>query len=75
MLHALENQKYMQKPSWKTWRGVGVFGLESDSRGGCRELHNEELHDLYSLPGTVSVNKPRMMRLMGKRKHANKILV
>jgi hypothetical protein len=45
--------------------GMGVLGPERESRGGCRELHNEELHDLYSLATTVMVIKPRVMRWMG----------
>jgi hypothetical protein len=40
------DQKYIQQPSRKIWGGVGVFGPERESGGGCRELHNEELYDL-----------------------------
>jgi hypothetical protein len=33
--------------------------------GGWRKLHNEELHDLYSLPSIVRVIKTRRMRWAG----------
>ena len=44
-----------------------------------KKLHNEELHDLYSLPNIVRVMKLRRMRwagkvaLMGKRRGARRI--
>jgi hypothetical protein len=45
------------------WR---IFGPKRDEvTGGCRKLHNEELHDLYSLPSTVRVSKARRMRWAG----------
>jgi hypothetical protein len=40
---------------------------------GCRKLHNEELHNLYSSPSIIRMIKPRRMRwaghvaLMGRR--------
>jgi hypothetical protein len=34
-------------------------------RGKWRKLHNEELHDLYSLPNIVRMKKSRRMRLAG----------
>jgi hypothetical protein len=50
------------------WHGLNVFdkrvlrrifGLKKDERtGGCKKLHNEELHNLYSLPSII-----RMMKL------------
>jgi hypothetical protein len=49
--------------------------------GGSRELHNEELHGLYSLPSIVRVIKARRMRWaghvarMGEVKGAYNILV
>jgi hypothetical protein len=33
--------------------------------GGWRELHNEELHDLYSLPSIIRMIKSRKMRCVG----------
>jgi hypothetical protein len=33
--------------------------------GGWRELHNEELHGLYSSPSIIRVIKARRMRLAG----------
>jgi hypothetical protein len=30
-------------------------------KGGWRELHKEELHDLYSLPSTIRMMKSKMM--------------
>jgi hypothetical protein len=29
--------------------------------GGCRNLHNEELHNFYSLQSIIEMNKSRMM--------------
>jgi hypothetical protein len=40
-----------------------ISGLKRDEatrEGGI--LHNEELHDLYSLPGTIKIVKSRRMR-------------
>jgi len=43
-----------------------VFGPYRDKRTGeCRELHNEELNDLYSSPNIVRVIKSRKMRRIG----------
>jgi hypothetical protein len=40
-----------------------IFGLKRDEvRGGCRKLHNEELHNLYSLPNTIRMIMSRRMR-------------
>jgi hypothetical protein len=39
----------------------GIFGPKRDEvTGEWRKLHNDELHDLYCSPTTVSVMKPRM---------------
>jgi hypothetical protein len=44
----------------------GIFGLKRDEViGGCRKLHNEELHDLYSSPSIVRIIKPKRMRWQG----------
>jgi hypothetical protein len=43
-----------------------IFGLKRDEvTGGWRELHNEELHDLYSSPSIIRMVKSRRMRLAG----------
>jgi hypothetical protein len=33
--------------------------------GGWRKLHNEELHNLYSLPSIIRIMKSRWMRWAG----------
>jgi hypothetical protein len=43
-----------------------VFGLKRDEvTGGWRKLHNEELHDLYSLLSLIRMNMSRRMRWAG----------
>jgi hypothetical protein len=40
-----------------------IFGPKRDGvMGGWRKLHNEELHDLYSLPSIIRIIKLRRMR-------------
>jgi hypothetical protein len=40
-----------------------VFGLKRvEVTGGLRKLHNEEFHNLYSLPCTIRMTKSRRMR-------------
>jgi hypothetical protein len=40
-----------------------IFGLKRDEvMGGLRKLHNEELHNWYSLPNTIRMMKSRRMR-------------
>jgi hypothetical protein len=49
--------------------------------GGWRNLHNEELHDLYSLPSKIIIMKSRRMRWaghvarMGKKRNMYRLLV
>jgi hypothetical protein len=59
-----------------------IFGPKMDEvTGGWRKLHNEELHDLYSLPSIISTTKSRRMRLaghvarMGEKRNAYRLLV
>jgi hypothetical protein len=40
-----------------------IFGLKRD--GEWRKLHNEEPHDLYSLPSIIRIIKSRRMRWAG----------
>jgi hypothetical protein len=48
---------------------------------GCRMLHNEEVHDLYSSPSIIRIIKSRRMRwaghvaLMGEKRNVNRLLV
>jgi hypothetical protein len=43
-----------------------IFGPRGDEvSGGWRKLHNEERHDLYSLPNIIRIMEPRLMRLGG----------
>jgi hypothetical protein len=38
----------------------GIFGSKRDElTGGWRKLHNEELHNLYSLPSIIRMVKVR----------------
>jgi hypothetical protein len=39
-----------------------IFGLKRDEvTGGWRKLHNEELHNLYTLPSILRMSISRMM--------------
>jgi hypothetical protein len=38
-----------------------------DVKGELRNLHNEELRDLYSSPSIIRIIKSRRMRLAGRR--------
>jgi hypothetical protein len=40
--------------------------VEYSETGGCRELHNEELHNLYSSQNVIMVTKPKGM---ARRRH------
>jgi hypothetical protein len=40
-----------------------IFGPKRDEvTGGCRKLHNEEFHSLYSSPSIIRMIKSRRMR-------------
>jgi hypothetical protein len=60
----------------------GIFGPKRDEvRGRWRKLHNEELHDLYSLPSIIRIIKSRRMRRaehvarIGEKRNAYRSLV
>jgi hypothetical protein len=60
------------------WR---IFGPERDEvTGGWRNLHNEELHNLYSSPDVIRMIKSRSLRWtghvvgMGGRMYLNGVL-
>jgi hypothetical protein len=47
----------------------GIFGPRRDEvTGGWKKLHNEELHNLYSLPDIIRMMKSRRMRWAGHHK-------
>jgi hypothetical protein len=59
----------------------GIFGPKRDEVTGVwRKLHNEELHNLYSLPSIIRMIKSRRFRWaghvtrMGKKTNAYRIL-
>jgi hypothetical protein len=59
-----------------------IFGPKTDGvTGGWRKLHNEELHNLYSLPSKIRIIKSRRMRWaehvarMGKKRNVYRLLV
>jgi hypothetical protein len=59
-----------------------IFGPKrAQETGGWRELHNEELHNVYSSPSKIRVVKSRRMRWtghvarMGEKRNAYRILV
>jgi hypothetical protein len=59
-----------------------IFGPKRDEEtGGWRELHNEELHKLYSSPRIIRMIKSRRVRWaghvaqMGEKRNAYRILV
>jgi hypothetical protein len=59
-----------------------IFGPKRDEvMGKWEKLHNEELHDLYSLPSIIRIIKPRKMRClrhvacMGEKRNAYTLLV
>jgi hypothetical protein len=48
--------------------------------GGCRRMHNNELHNLYSSPNIIRIiiseyEMGRTCRMLGEVRHAYKILV
>jgi hypothetical protein len=59
-----------------------IFGPKMDGvMGGWRKLHNEELHNLYSLPSIIRIIKSRRMRRaghvagMGEKRNVYRLLV
>jgi hypothetical protein len=63
-------------------RLLRIFGPKRDEvTGEWRKLHNEELHDLYSLPSIIRIGKTRRMRWtghvtrMGEKRNMYRLLV
>jgi hypothetical protein len=59
-----------------------IFGPKGDEvTGGCKKLHNEELHNLYSSPSIIRMIKSRRMMWaghvarMGEKRNGYRILV
>jgi hypothetical protein len=59
-----------------------IFGPKRDRvTGGWRKLHNEDLHNLYSLPSIIRIIKSRRMRWaghvarMGEKRNVYRLLV
>jgi hypothetical protein len=59
-----------------------IFGPKRDEvTGEWRKLHNEELHDLYSLPSIIRIIKARRLRWagivarMGEKRNAYRLLM
>jgi hypothetical protein len=72
---------YNSRPFW-TILTRRIFGLKREEvLGGWRNLHNEELHKLYSSPNVSRMIKSRRMRwaghveCMGEKTNAYMILV
>jgi hypothetical protein len=60
----------------------GIFGPKrNEVIGDCRRLHNEELHNFYSLPNIIRIIKPTRIRwtghvaCMGEKRNAYRVLV
>jgi hypothetical protein len=63
-------------------RVMRIFGPKrNEVIGGCRKLHNEELHNLYCSPSIIRIIKSRRMRWaghvarMGENENENRILI
>jgi hypothetical protein len=70
------------KPKVFENRMLRIFGPKRDGvTGGWRKLHNEELHNLYSLPSIIRIIKSRRMRWaghvarMGEKRNVIRLLV
>jgi hypothetical protein len=51
----------------------GLFAPKKEEvTGGCRKLHNEELHNLYSLPNIIRMIESRRLRWAGHVAHREK---
>jgi hypothetical protein len=70
-------------PKQNEWQYIAIFVSfpEWQATGGWRKLHNEELHNLYSLPNIIKMIKSRRMRWarhvarMEEKRNAYRILV
>jgi hypothetical protein len=51
-----------------------IFGSKrKEVTGACRNLHNEELHNLYTLPDIIRVIKSRRIRWTGHVIHVRQM--
>jgi hypothetical protein len=51
---------------FENWVLRRIFGSKMEEvAGGWRRLHNEDLHDMYTLPNIIRVNKSMRMRWTG----------
>jgi hypothetical protein len=77
--------KLREEHRWRVFENRvlrSAFETEQEEvAGGCRRLHNEELHNLYASPNVIRAIKSRSMRWtghiahMGEMRKANNILV
>jgi hypothetical protein len=67
----LQSIKRSIGPGENPWKN-GFGSKRDDVMGDWRKLHNEELHNLYSLPNIIRIIKSRRLRWtrMGKKRNA-----
>jgi hypothetical protein len=59
---ALREEHRLRVFEKRVLRRIRVSGLKRDEvMGGWRKLHNEEVHNLYSCPGIITIIKSRGM--------------
>jgi hypothetical protein len=66
---AITNQNLIQKKIKRVFENKvlrRIFGLKRDEVTGCwGKLHNEELHNLYSMPSVIRMMKSGRIRGQG----------